>query len=164
MTGKKVMSVASLTDYIEEYLKKLLAISTRNYVEIRRAELARKFSCVPSQVNYVLRSRFSPARGYLVESRRGGSGYIRIYRIVHPQGRSWVEIWREMESTPFEPTRAKQFLKLILEENALSRREAQMINTLLQDKHYEGLDLDEAREMQKRLFRASLEAILKSSY
>lgn len=164
MAWGRVVPVASLTDHIEEYLKKLLSISTRNYVEIRRAELARKFSCVPSQVNYVLSSRFSPARGYLVESRRGGSGYIRIYRIVHPQGRSWTEIWDEMGAATFEPVRAKQFVKLILEENALSRREAQMIKTLLQDKHYQGLDLDEAREMQKRLFQASLEAILKNSY
>ncbi len=159
-----MVPMASLTDHIEEYLKKLLAISTRNYVEIQRADLARKFSCVPSQVNYVLSSRFSTARGYLVESRRGGSGYIRIYRIVHPQGRSWVEILSKMETAPFEPARAKQFLKLILEEKVLSRREAQMINLLLQDKHYQGLDRDETRQLQKRLFQASLEAILKNSY
>ncbi|NLA05808.1 MAG: CtsR family transcriptional regulator, partial [Firmicutes bacterium] len=50
--------MASLTDHIENYLNKLLAISTRSYVEIQRAELARKFACAPSQVNYVLSSRF----------------------------------------------------------------------------------------------------------
>lgn len=156
--------MASLTDHIEEYLKKLLAISTRNYVDIRRAELARKFSCVPSQVNYVLSRRFSAARGYLVESRRGGSGYIRIYRIVHPQGRSWVEILSELESAPFEPAQAKQFLKLILEERVLSRREAQMIGVLLQDHNYRGLDLEEVREIQRKLFQAVLETIIKNRY
>lgn len=156
--------MASLTDHIEDYLKKLLAISTRNYVEIQRAELARKFACVPSQVNYVLSSRFSLARGYLVESRRGGRGYIRIYRIVHPQGRSWAETLSLMEDTPFEPARAQQFLRRIYEEKALSRREAQMINTLLQDEHYRGLGREESRSLQKKLFRASLEAILKNSY
>lgn len=156
--------MASLTDHIEEYLKKLLAISTRNYVDIRRSELARKFSCVPSQVNYVLSSRFSAARGYLVESRRGGSGYIRIYRIVHPQGRSWVEILSEIESAPFEPEQAEQFLKLILEERVLSRREAQMIGVLLQDHNYRGLDLEEVREIQKKLFQAALETIIKNRY
>ncbi len=156
--------MASLTDHIEEYLKKLLAISTRNYVEIQRAELARKFSCVPSQVNYVLNSRFSPERGYLVESRRGGSGYIRIYRVVHPQARIWKDVLREMEAGSFEPARAKQFLKRIYEEKFLSRREAQMMSILLQDKHYRGLSREESRELQKRLFQASLEAILKSSY
>lgn len=160
----RVVPVASLTDHIEEYLKKMLAISTRNYVQIQRADLARKFSCVPSQVNYVLSSRFSAASGYLVESRRGGGGYIRIYRIVNPQSRGWVKLLSELESVPFEPVQAEQFLKLILEEKALSRREAQMISVLLQEEHYQGLDPEEAREMQKKLFRASLEAILKNSY
>jgi transcriptional regulator CtsR len=50
--------------------------------ELQRAELAGKFNCVPSQINYVISTRFSPERGYLVESRRGGGGYIRIKRIA----------------------------------------------------------------------------------
>jgi transcriptional regulator CtsR len=159
-----VAPVASLTDHIEEYIKKLLAISTRNYVEIQRADLARKFSCAPSQVNYVLNRRFSPERGYLVESRRGGGGYIRIYRIVHPQAETWKDAFREMLAGPFEPARAKQFLKRILEEKVLSRREARMMSILLQEEHYRGLSREESRELQKRLFQASMEAILKSSY
>lgn len=156
--------MASLTDHIEDYLKKLLAISTRNYVEIQRAELARKFACVPSQVNYVLSSRFSLACGYVVESRRGGGGYIRIYRIVHPRGRSWVETLSRIEAASFDPARAQQFLRRIYEEKALSRREAQMIKALLQDEHYRGLGREERRRLQKKLFKASLEAVLKNSY
>ena len=50
--------------------------------ELQRAELAGRFNCVPSQINYVIATRFSPERGYLVESRRGGGGYIRIKRIA----------------------------------------------------------------------------------
>ncbi|NLA11870.1 MAG: CtsR family transcriptional regulator [Firmicutes bacterium] len=156
--------MASLTDHIEDYLKKLLALSTRNYVEIQRAALARKFACVPSQVNYVLDSRFSPARGYVVESRRGGGGYIRIYRIVNPRSLGWVEILSRLETDSFDPVWAQQFLKRIYEEKALSRREAQMVKSLLRDEHYRGLSGEERRRLQKRLFRASLEAILKSSY
>jgi len=50
--------------------------------ELRRVELANRFNCVPSQINYVIATRFSPERGYIVESRRGGGGYIRITRVV----------------------------------------------------------------------------------
>ena len=50
--------------------------------ELQRAELASKFNCVPSQINYVISTRFSPEHGYIVESRRGGGGYIRIKRIA----------------------------------------------------------------------------------
>jgi len=156
--------MASLTDHIEDYLKKLLAISTRSYVEIQRAELARKFACVPSQVNYVLSSRFSLARGYLVESRRGGGGYIRIYRIVNPRARSWAETLSRMEARSFDPAQALQFLKRISEEKIISWRERQMIKALLQDEHYRGLCREEKRKIQVKLFKASLEAVLKNSY
>lgn len=156
--------MASLTDHIEDYLKKLLAISTRSYVEIQRAELARKFACVPSQVNYVLSSRFSLARGYLVESRRGGGGYIRIYRIINPRSRGWAETLSRMEAGSFDSVQALQFLKRISEEKTLSRREAQMIKTLLQDEHYRGLGREDRRNIQIKLFKATLEAVLKNSY
>ena len=49
--------------------------------ELQRAELATRFNCVPSQINYVIATRFSPEHGYIVESRRGGGGYIRITRV-----------------------------------------------------------------------------------
>ena len=50
-------------------------------VELQRSNLAEKFSCVPSQINYVISTRFSPEHGYIVESRRGGNGFIRITRV-----------------------------------------------------------------------------------
>lgn len=156
--------MASLTDHIESYLNKLLALSTRSYVEIQRAELARKFSCVPSQVNYVLSSRFSLARGYLVESRRGGGGYIRIYRIVNPQALGWAETLSRLDAHSFDPVKARHFLKRICEEKTISHREAQMIKALLQDKHYRGLSGEDKKDLQVKLFRASLEAVLKNSY
>ena len=50
-------------------------------LEVQRSDLAQRFNCVPSQINYVMSTRFSPERGYIVESRRGGNGYIRITRV-----------------------------------------------------------------------------------
>ena len=50
-------------------------------LELQRSDLAQRFGCVPSQINYVMSTRFSPERGYIVESRRGGNGYIRITRV-----------------------------------------------------------------------------------
>ncbi|MGQ9779441.1 MAG: CtsR family transcriptional regulator [Bacillota bacterium] len=71
--------MGNLTDAIERYLCQLLA--ERETLEVQRRALALLFRCAPSQINYVLETRFTPARGYLVESRRGGGGYIRITRI-----------------------------------------------------------------------------------
>ena len=68
-----------LSDMLTEYIMEML--SDTGDAEIRRNELANHFGCVPSQINYVLTSRFTPEQGYIVESRRGGGGYIRITRV-----------------------------------------------------------------------------------
>ncbi len=68
----------SMADRIEEYIKVLIARSGSQQIEIQRAELAETFSCVPSQVTYVIATRFTEELGYLTESRRGGKGFIRI--------------------------------------------------------------------------------------
>ena len=70
-----------LSDSIEHFIKTMLSEESTE-VELKRNELAEYFGCAPSQINYVLATRFSPDHGYLTESRRGGGGYIRIVRVV----------------------------------------------------------------------------------
>lgn len=69
-----------MSDIIETFIKDMLK-EDQEYIEIQRNELAEYFNCVPSQINYVISTRFSPEHGYYVESRRGGGGYIRIKKI-----------------------------------------------------------------------------------
>lgn len=69
-----------ISDMIAGFINELLA-NEEGTAELQRAELANRFNCVPSQINYVISTRFSPERGYIVESRRGGGGYIRIQRV-----------------------------------------------------------------------------------
>lgn len=70
-----------LSDSIESFIKTLLTEEEEG-VELKRNELAEYFGCAPSQINYVLATRFTPDDGYVIESRRGGGGYIRIVRVV----------------------------------------------------------------------------------
>ena len=72
----------SLTEIIESYINQLFEHEPK-HVSLRRKDLAEHFGCVPSQINYVLQSRFTPERGFLVESQRGGHGYIRILKISY---------------------------------------------------------------------------------
>ena len=65
-----------ISDLIEDFIKDML--KTENELEIQRNELAEHFNCVPSQINYVISTRFKPSQGYYVESRRGGGGHITI--------------------------------------------------------------------------------------
>jgi transcriptional regulator CtsR len=74
----------NMTRAIEEYINDLFDAGTaESTVSLRRKELAKSFGCVPSQINYVLRSRFTPEKGYLIESQRGEHGYIRIIRLSY---------------------------------------------------------------------------------
>ncbi len=84
-------NVANLADYIEQHLRRLLDLAEGGAIEIQRRDLADKFNCVPSQINYVISTRFTAERGFVVESRRGEGGYIRIFRThldtsTHPFG------------------------------------------------------------------------------
>lgn len=65
-----------IAGFIQEELEEMGGV-----LELQRSDLAQRFNCVPSQINYVMSTRFSPERGYIVESRRGGNGYIRITRV-----------------------------------------------------------------------------------
>ena len=74
--------MGGMSDRIESFIMELLKEEAPDkWLELRRNELASVFGCVPSQINYVISTRFNPDHGYIVESRRGGGGYLRIKRI-----------------------------------------------------------------------------------
>jgi transcriptional regulator CtsR len=73
-----------MSDMIASFIVEVLE-DKDGRAELQRAELAQRFNCVPSQINYVISTRFSPEHGYIVESRRGGGGYIRITRVRAPE-------------------------------------------------------------------------------
>ena len=75
------MHMRLLSDTIESFIKTLMEDESAA-IELRRNELAEHFQCAPSQINYVLATRFTPDHGYVIESRRGGGGYIRIVRLA----------------------------------------------------------------------------------
>ena len=70
-----------MSDVIEDFIKDLFEEDESDYVEIQRNELAQHFNCVPSQINYVISTRFKPSQGYYVESKRGGGGNIKIIEV-----------------------------------------------------------------------------------
>ena len=70
-----------ISDIIEEFIKELFDENHNDYIEIQRNELAHQFNCVPSQINYVIETRFKPSQGYYVESKRGGGGNIKIKKV-----------------------------------------------------------------------------------
>lgn len=131
--------MSNLADRIEAYLKKILEEADEGYVVLQRGVLAGEFSCAPSQINYVLGTRFTVERGYLVESRRGGGGYLRIVRLGWNHDNQFQIIIHQVIGNQLTYERALGLLKRLLEEEVVSSREAALIRTML---HPDSLDDD----------------------
>ena len=87
-----------LSDIITQRIIEMIESSENNVAEIGRNELAEAFGCVPSQINYVLSSRFTPEQGYIIESRRGGGGYVKITRVKLSKSSAIMHIINSMGS------------------------------------------------------------------
>ena len=86
-----------MSDIIEEFIKELFDDTESEQIEIRRNELAEHFNCVPSQINYVISTRFKPSQGYYVESRRGGGGHITIRKVADSNEEYIMHIIKNIE-------------------------------------------------------------------
>lgn len=123
--------MSNLSNHMEEYLKKLLKLSTAGFIDIRRKELAGKFSCVPSQVNYVLETRFTVEKGYLVESKRGGRGFVRIRQIKLPVENILAMFFQEVIDGGIGSSKAKGLIVRLYEAKFISFRESKLIEASL---------------------------------
>ena len=114
----------------------------------------------------VLERRFTMDRGYLVESRRGGSGCIRIYRIEPEQVKPWRELIESLGEDNFEPNRVIALLTRLVEEKIISRRESMVLKAVVSDEIYArtGLSEEQARQLQRSLFVSALRELLKTGY
>jgi transcriptional regulator CtsR len=115
--------VGSLADEIERYIKEMLEKSRQRAVRLNRSQLAEMFDCVPSQINYVLSTRFSTERGYYVESRRGGGGYLLITRFPISGNEDVLDL---INSIPKQVSQreGRDLIQRLYEEGILTKREA----------------------------------------
>ncbi len=126
-----VKRMSNLSNNMEEYLKKLLKLSMAGFIDIRRKELASKFSCVPSQVNYVLETRFTLEKGYLVESKRGGRGFVRIRQIQLPVENILAMFFQEVVDEGISIDKAKGLILRLYESKYISFRESRLMEASL---------------------------------
>lgn len=124
--------MANISDIIEAFL--LNTLGDDDSLSISRNELANYFSCAPSQINYVLSTRFTPERGYSVESRRGGGGFITVVRLSQSPHEMLEELIGQTIADGLTYGRACQILERMISEDLLSEREAGILKTVLSDK------------------------------
>ncbi|MED5019913.1 CtsR family transcriptional regulator [Paenibacillus chibensis] len=149
----------NISDVIEQYLKGILHESPEGLVEIQRNDLADQFSCVPSQINYVISTRFTLEKGYLVESKRGGGGYIRIQRIDLPQYSALHTHLHTTIGSMIEQNVAEGLIYQLEEARFLSKREANMMRAAI-SREVLAVKLPYRDEIRARIMKAMLISLL----
>ncbi len=119
-----------LSDSIESFIKTLLNEESTE-VELKRNELAEYFGCAPSQINYVLATRFSPDHGYLTESRRGGGGYIRIVRVVESGSQRLMYLIHERIGDSLEEEECLRLISQLKDQRIVTAEEAALMASAL---------------------------------
>ena len=136
-----------LSDAIEQFIKTMLTQEAPE-VELKRNELAEYFNCAPSQINYVLATRFTPDHGYIIESRRGGGGYIRIFRMTQDTSEHLLYLLHERVGDSIDALAASHLVQQLRERELVTNGEAAMMNAALSP---QALSLPLSAEMKDAL-------------
>lgn len=159
--------MSTLSNQIEQYLKELLARSQSGVLEIKRSDLAETFTCVPSQINYVLATRFSASQGYMVESRRGGGGYLRIIRLSMEEEPNLAALLDSARGKRVTGQGVEKLLDRLTEEEFLTLREGMLIKALTDDSVLKsGLIQDgaDSEALRGRMINAVLQLLLRDDF
>lgn len=138
-----------LSDHIARLIEQMLE-EGNGQAEVRRNDLAARIGCVPSQINYVITSRFTPEKGYVTESRRGGGGYIRIVRVPMTKNNVLMHFFHAIGDS-LEENEARACLKNLADGGVITPREANIAMASMSQKA-----LDKVPAEQKAAVRADI--------
>lgn len=143
----------NLSNVITQMIMEMLEDSAE--IEIQRNILAQRVGCVPSQINYVLSSRFTPERGYIVESRRGGGGCIRITRISYDDTTPLMALVNSIGSHIDEGT-ARHHIANLLYINLINKKEAALMLSAVSDANFKTLEPTERDAVRASILKQML--------
>ena len=143
-----------MSDVIEDFIKDLFDEDDSDLIEIQRNELAQHFNCVPSQINYVISTRFKPSQGYYVESKRGGGGNIKIRKINNTKSDYIMHIINNVGKT-ITTNDIDILLSDFLTYNIITAQEAKLLKVATSDNVLK-LDKDIKDDVRARIFKNML--------
>lgn len=150
--------MAILSDVIESFIKEMFRDGSEQKLQIQRNELANHFSCAPSQINYVLTTRFTTDKGYYIESRRGGGGYIIIKRIEYEKDNLLVDVLKEKIGDSITYDGACNIIDGMEDSQIINIREARIMKAAVNDRT---LNYSEERNnLRADIFNAMIVATL----
>ena len=147
-----------LTDQIAKMIEAMLE-EGGGALELQRNEMATRLGCVPSQISYVITSRFTPERGYIIESRRGGGGCIRIVRKQMHRDEYLMHFFYAV-GEQIEENEAKAYLRNLLDQEILTEKEAAIINSALSTAALQSVTPDGRNTVRAQIFRHILLSLM----
>jgi transcriptional regulator CtsR len=146
-----------MSDVIADFIAEMLS-DGGGVAELQRKSLADRFDCVPSQINYVIETRFTPEHGYLVESQRGGGGYIRIIRLMDDKQRTLLEAARGVGGRLTQNGAAK-LTRALVSADLLSPREGQLLLSACSDGALNEVDPSDRDRLRAAVYRCAVMGI-----
>lgn len=138
---ERVLYMAKLSNIIEDFIKNMLKCAEAGTVEIKRNELAQKFECAPSQINYVLTTRFTTDKGYYIESRRGGGGYIKIVKININDDNRIKNLVLNIIGNSITVNKARDIITEFANEGVIADRESRIMNSVVSSRLLQNIDM-----------------------
>lgn len=148
--------MSGLTNQIEEFLLSLLDECDNGRLEIGRNELAERFDCAPSQINYVLTTRFTPYQGYYIESRRGGSGYIRIVRLSPAPDQIIKDLYESDQLNSLTVGKLRHILQSLYKQGIIEKRELLLMAFATDDQALKSIPLNKRNKLRAKIFKNML--------
>ncbi len=147
-----------LSDVIEQFIKSMLEENQGDELQIQRNELANYFSCAPSQINYVLTTRFTSDKGYIIESRRGGGGCIVIRQVRYKSNDTVAEIISERIGDSITYNAALDLIEGMEESDLIQEREALIMKAAINDRTL--IFVDNKNKLRAEILKAMIMAVL----
>lgn len=155
--------MSNLSDIIEDFIKELIDSANNASIEIQRNLLAQQFDCSPSQINYVLSTRFNNDRGYIIESRRGGGGYIKIFKVDTSTDVHLETILNKSIGTNITYNKACDIIDVFKEKEIISEREQSIIKSAISDRAFGKIYYDDRNKLRADVLKEILLVLLNES-
>ncbi len=152
-----------ISDIIEEFINERMEKS-KGTIEIQRNDMANYFKCAPSQINYVLTTRFSSDRGYIIESRRGGGGFIKIMKIDIDENDYLLKMIAERIGNSVKKEGAFELLEILFKKQLIDQRIKNIIKTSVDDNTLNIISKPFRDIVRAEILKASIVAALMEDY
>lgn len=145
--------MSNLSDIIEGFIKELMEANNFRVIEIQRNILAQQFDCSPSQINYVLTTRFNNDRGYIIESRRGGGGCIKIFKVQTAMKDELESILNDSIGNSITLNKAHDLIHALQDRGVISLREQKIMQSSLSDRALNAVAYEDRNKLRADILK-----------